>query len=586
MCEQKLQVPFVTLLPGSRFVTSFGVVEVVADNRAIPTASYPDNLKHLTRQWSSWKSKRDAQMNRVLATAAVRQRTRRYNLAASMSTNDSSHDNRTNARGLTQQAVWKIYFGGNPTLIPKSEWSAPSTLGPTRGDPMFPQDSYPDRIVECIQIPDQRKKFLGLDDNEWFGNDGNDTVSQDGPNRMGRLYLQRKLLTEPYKQEISVRCCPSCGVYFNSRPGIKFHIDSQVCKKAKARAQAAQKNLQEIEAIARRPPPSRRVPVKRAGKPKKKKEDSMYPQVWLSLGFHLLPNKTPTQLVYAPLKEEAPEEPPDMDVEEPDTVLRGLRATLQFVTMVQNVTLGPIYPEVFMSLGFIQPRKKRKRNDDGEEEDHTGELGRYRPRRKRRTLPKPPPPPKPLPPIIDVRALADEVDIGRYPSVKRYKGDDHQDKCFICHKVGTLYCCEFCTKAVHMECMLEKFTIKVPEPEDDFMCHRCIQYILQRRARAEKRRMRKQQLRDAMAVLPGEIPEDMKGMEYEYLASQGRDMSELLELIQDAQTRLRLALETENVNDIRRSFIESCERVGDDETAKNNHLHASEDTDQLWSEEV
>lgn len=567
VCEQKAAKPFPTLKPGSLFVTSFGVVQVVADDRAIPTATYPEDLKKLTRTWTGWKAKRDIQFNKIMAAAAVRQRTRRYQLAeVSASNHNGSSTN--NANRLTQQAVWKAYFGADPRKMPKSQWTTPDNLGPPREDPMFPKDSHPERIVECIQIPDERTKLLGLDEEAEGSTFASlkQTADQYNGKRTVRLFLQRKLLTEPYNPDMTVWSCPSCGQWFNSRPGIKFHLDGQVCKKVKAKVLAARESQQDIEKRARRPPVPK-LPIKRIPKPKqKKKEDSMYPQVWLSLAFRLLPNKTTTQLVYAPQKVEVPREP-EIAVEEPDIVLRGLRAQLQFVQKVQNVTLGPMYPEVFKSLKFKKPRqrKRKQRQQDGEEEEQNKieakDEGGYRPRRRRRTTAKPPPPPKPLPPIIDVRALADDVDCGRYPSVKRYKGDQHEEECYICKKGGTLYCCDFCNKAVHMDCMLEKFTIKIPEPEDDFMCHRCIQYVLQRRARAEKRRLRKQQLKEAMSSRQGEIPEDMKGMEYEYVASQGREVSELIELIQDAQTRLRLALEAEKVNDIRRSFIESCENL-------------------------
>jgi hypothetical protein len=93
---------------------------------------------------------------------------------------------------------------------------------------------------------------------------------------------------------------------------------------------------------------------------------------------------------------------------------------------------GAMYVEVYKALGFKRPRKQRKRKDDEDDydDDEKDRDGKYR-RRGRAKKIKPLPPPKPLPPIIDTRALADEVDLGRYPSMNRYKDDAHADICFI-----------------------------------------------------------------------------------------------------------------------------------------------------------
>jgi hypothetical protein len=306
---------------------------------------------------------------------------------------------------------------------------------------------------------------------------------------------------------------------------------------------------------------------------RRKKELGMYPEVLISLGFKLVKqdmlfddceqaSDNPIMLDYhAPVLGNG-----DLAVNPPDALLASLKA--QLVSQQRrsdDQKYGAMYVEVYKALGFKRPRKKRKKKgeDDNDNNDKDGS-GRIRKRRRAKKV-KPLPPPKPLPPIIDTSALADEVDSGRYPSMNRYKDDNHQDLCFICKDGGELLCCDFCTNAVHLACIRKKFTIKDPEPEDDFMCHRCIQCILQRRARAEKRRLRKQvkaeQKRELLAFEESQKnPEIEEGMEYQYLAQKGQEINELVEILQDAQFRLRQNMEGCKINNARRRMLGLCER--------------------------
>jgi hypothetical protein len=245
----------------------------------------------------------------------------------------------------------------------------------------------------------------------------------------------------------------------------------------------------------------------------------------------------------------------DLTVDPPDALLVHLKKRLvKEQRGADDQKYGSMYAQVFKSLGYKKPSQKREASSLNDNNIGTSK------RRRRATKMKPPPPPKPLPPIIDTRALADEVDSGRYPSLNRYKGDEHYDVCFICRDGGDLICCDFCRKAEHMKCIRRKFTVKDPEPEDDFMCHRCIQYVLQRRARAEKRRLEKQErdeVRKRQEALEERCrnPDIKKGREYEYLAARGQDVSELVELLQDAQVRLKQSLATTKMNNVRRRVM-------------------------------
>jgi hypothetical protein len=372
-----------------------------------------------------------------------------------------------------------------------------------------------------------------------------------------------------------------CGQRFTSVSGLRYHISGKVCtQKNKAAGQARKEQEEKVNvgtedilagkviqmyAVPRPRTASNKDTRKGRKRIRKKKDLGMYPEVLISLGFKLVKEdmkftddmKLPEPLELKKEKGEEAEElilQGDLTVDPPDALLSHLKKQLVATQRgADDQKYGSMYAEVFKALKFRKPRKKRNSNEN------ENDIGTSK-RRRRATKLKPPPPPKPLPPIIDTRALADEVDSGRYPSMYRYKGEVHLDICFICQDGGALVCCDFCNRAEHMKCIRKKFTVKDPEPEDDFMCHRCIQTILARRARAEKRRLEKQE-RDELRNQQEEMeesqqnPDITKGMEYEYLAARGQDTSEMVELLQDARVRLRQSLATARMNNVRRRIM-------------------------------
>lgn len=161
-----------------------------------------------------------------------------------------------------------------------------------------------------------------------------------------------------------------------------------------------------------------------------------------------------------------------------------------------------------------------------------------------------------------------------------------------------------------------KVSIRDPDTDDEFMCHRCIQTVLARRSRAEKRRITKlneslgvsgdtttgngnsigislEQAKNAAALKrevvwsqsefdahvatyskcptggPGGLiccepctqsystllNDTTKEMESQTVSTVGREVSELIELLYDAQVRLKQALDLANGNEVRRSLL-------------------------------
>jgi hypothetical protein len=201
--------------------------------------------------------------------------------------------------------------------------------------------------------------------------------------------------------------------------------------------------------------------------------------------------------------------------------------------------------------------------------------------------------------IVDVRTLVQEVDAGRYPTIQRFDGR-HDGYCAICKldfppKLPTtplllfvppsptewplnhVFPCNFCARSVHLACIRSKYIVKEPEPVEDFLCHHCINVILARRSRAEKRRQEKygdepssatDATSAAATVMIADSTNDeamdtvdlCKGVvanrEFECVAAQARQIGDLTELLRDSQSRLAIGLATEAMNQARRARLE------------------------------
>ena len=258
--------------------------------------------------------------------------------------------------------------------------------------------------------------------------------------------------------------------------------------------------------------------------------------------------------------------------------------------------------------------------DDNDDEEGMGigiGIGILKPKKRRRRKKSPIATPKKdlCPMIVDIRPLVEEIRAGRYPSIKEYNGD-HSDICLVCKNRGgdDMFFCEFCENAEHLSCVQTKVPIRPPESDEEFMCHKCIQTIMARRARAERRRQQK--LDEAMGKSPSEqdasstaltleearaatsvkdeivwnqeefdthvaslkkcpsggpggliccsfctsaysrlLSETTKEMDVQTVSSVGREVSELIQLLHDAQSRLQQAIDVSNGNDVRMSLL-------------------------------
>ena len=603
-----LTVPFATLAPGTQFLTStFGVVEVVRDDRDVPEPDAAFPLKQQVRSYSSSKTKLDHQLKRALATKMVHATMRRRQVNQLLS--------KKGGASCTPKSINQVYFSGN--YAPSKYSKFPQRLE----DPSLPAKAKPYRIVECISVPDVRDRLVGPQ------GDASD-IQPIAPFR-AKLFLPRHLLTERYTPNVPHHVCETCGRSFQSLPGIRYHAKGNVCttkrhaatveriershsilNKAKKQLKMLQKKgaqsirLDDEDALGA----LERRASKRSStggdedtmrshpktKRRRRKESSMYPQVLLHLGYKLIvKDKDKQRPSFSTLFATAPQaiassstgvtatattpstpildamlyraDNPDRHLP-PDDIVQDLQRQLKDI---QSQGGAAMYDQVFTSLQYKKAKasrskktaKRRKRKakqpppalDDPSEDDSSEVVPQSMEVEQNEA------PASNNVPIIDVDALLAEIESGRYPSMKRLQesneeeeDDPHDDYCAICKKGGELYCCDYCPVAEHIECVWAKF-YQIPEPEtsDDFLCHRCIGKILSKRRRAAKRtneKLLRQQQQKGTATMPNEN-------EYVQLAQTGTELADLVELLQDAKFRLTQSMERAKQNAARRRML-------------------------------
>ena len=551
-------VPCETLEPGSRFITQFGIVEVVKDDRAIPSATLPKDIKSLQKRFHSHKDRLERQQKRIQANFTLQSRLRRHRLHFLYQTKDWS-----------AQLMHRAYFGGQKgPALQKGEESLKWVH-----DPSFPPESFPDRIVECKLIPDERTKVVGEDDeNKVLSNN-----SPSGSLYASNLFLRRRLLVKPYVANISFYLCTICGAEYQSKDGFVYHVRSEICtRKQQSRRESAQEFSNGIEDRVTRALRTNRYADK---KRRRMQSVAVYPDIWRSLEFKRPYYVKPLEAIDL----DGDDDDENKNTDDEDEVVKRPEDTLEALRLLlrreKDQLLGAVYPSVWKSLGFAAYTKASKRKKQ------SAESARVQPRRTRKStrgddtsiadefstkvyLP-------PLP-IIDMQVLVDEADTGRYPSVRRFLGV-HDSECRVCKESnGTVHKCTFCRRVVHMVCARTKVGLQDPEPDDDFMCHSCIKYILARRRRAEKRRFQKQEYAllkaagrratEADAVEKRNAEEEQRNAEekaaemqfeseYHRVAYLGQELSEMMELLADARTRMNQLAESSRANDIRRSLL-------------------------------
>jgi hypothetical protein len=591
VCEQKLSettstTPYATIAPGQCYVTPYGIVQVIYDDRATPTAvvENQEQAKSKLKLYYSALSKREARYQKQFLNVAVISQARRLLL---------QRDYERNQGNVDARAIRNIYEVCGSVFAP----SPRSALD----DPSAPPESHPDRIVEGLLIPDQRPRYLGpRRSNETDATPQQDftlleglATTTDPTAALPKIFLPRRLLTTLYTPEATRYYCPCCFQCFASKPGYKYHVQEEgACRsKLQAKASAWAEQRRTIDARARqfvaRYDASTHPLV-----PKKKHPPPLAGRADTAADPSVIPRKKPKKVSVLPADEPPAMPEDDLDassstlLHEPDT--NDLDAS-NFVSpdvvlaqledefyRLQGSMLGPMYSSIWKALGYRKPVTKPKRKRAKRDAAVAVPAASTTPSTDHADLA-----------IVDIYPLVQEVDAGRYPSMKRYRGEHREDQCSICKEgdlvdgvdEGKLIPCNFCSQVEHFSCAQTKFILKYPEPGDDFMCHNCIGIIAARRMRAEKRRLEKLQSNEESSPMksvplqeqqysstdPARLKElhaltsgVVRNREFDCVAAQGSRLQELSVLLRDAKTRLTVRLEVMKMNQMRHSLIETA----------------------------
>ena len=98
--------PFPTLHPGQKFVTPFGVVEVLKDDRAIPTAILPANIQDQYRKYQKYK-----------VTDSIREMGRYVKRAGKLRVRRNAINSLYTKGKVNRRSIFEAYFGGDPEHI-------------------------------------------------------------------------------------------------------------------------------------------------------------------------------------------------------------------------------------------------------------------------------------------------------------------------------------------------------------------------------------------------------------------------------------------------------------------------------------
>eukprot|EP00978_Attheya_sp_CCMP212_P007759 scaffold18060_cov55-Attheya_sp.AAC.1 len=592
------------LSKGDRFVTKWGVVEVVSDPYTTPLV---DN----TMTEASWREKR--KQKKKLESKAKQNEKRFWVNAAGNRLRRLMLQNLYLAAGrspnIRQNEIWKAYLG-HYTPPEQSEYT-PSQTEQNEG---FVEGA--DRIVECIFVSDERQKVYDLEskkNSEDVLPSRQSTVDLVSAPPM-RLYLPRRDLCHHYTAVKPVFCCSKCGQDYISRP--REHVRENVCEeRAKREAEKRQEVVEQVDDLVRkrwtrvenrkakdREKTQQKTIKKIKKEPPRDLFPSMYPQVFESLGFRfgsIEKNSNSRERLRRQVREMKMKAK-----EQAQNIRRRLREKLKQHNAAPNRR---------------SKAKKRKKEDTVEENECAPPK-----RRQRRQYDVTPlkeemiqVPPKDLlcDVIIDVSVFSEEIDKGRYPSIQRFHGN-HDDTCNICRneESGRLYKCAVCSNSQHIPCMMTVAFLRNPDPgpDDDFFCVECIRTIVRRRDRAEQRIIEKQQkmLEESGEVnrsahhdskeekerkMPG-CPQGGPGgllcckecstlyerhmltlsvdIERKNVEKEAKQLQELIELAEHAECRLRQMLEESEANKKRRRYLllekDSDEIESDDRVSEVN----------------
>jgi len=616
-------VAFQTLQPGEKFVTKYGVVEVVDDSRATPiSTALPNNMAARIKKYKAHVARAQTRQDALQLRRKIKS-TVRQNLVLEL------HQlGKWNPKEI--DIVLRGQVPGKPYRPPRAVEPDP----PKVEDPTRPRDSMPDRIVTCEMISDERKRFEYDSDGEEIELIGVNSAFSEGT----LLYLRRRELTNTYESTMPVYTCHHCGMRFGSNSGRSYHVTNRVCITKMEKANRAREDkLDTIEAEAngmvRRHETHRKRTIElvhsvlseiRTGKrvkaltPRKKdlkkyrENPPIYPDVWLKLGFKLLPRgsqrkhisafkgrstSTAEKHEKAAIGRAYVKRQRTVDYEDDPRV--ELQRMMWEYSILKGKLIGPLYNGIAEALGFEKPKKTKPQAVFSIPKPIVVRVKKTKkkvkkPKKKKKKKVEIE---KPIPQIVDPSKLVEELEAGRYPSYKPMPSDTERPAfcclcntscrkmpptgCFrLCDACGHNRCCKeplinctYCKNRFHWSCAEERWTMKKYETGETVLCPLCIGILISRRKRAEKRRIESLMMKNPNEVLKNlTSTEDEQALdnsilakscvedrEYESVAAQLIRVNELDVIVRDASVRMSNLLLTQEMNAKRREFIDPFE---------------------------
>ena len=241
---------------GEQFVTKFGIVEVIADDRFpdepdVSTAGDAISVRAFLGRQERYHERKMLVMDQI----ATGTRYRREEL------NKLYSESRASGTSLPQNKVWDLYCQSltcKQLLTEGLSWvcSNNDSVKDKRfdtgeeHDPRYPNEYSPNRIVECKLISDGRDVMLFSSDND---QDGFNTTrsapsNTDNPSQM-RLFLARRELMKGYDASRTVFKCSRSGHTSTYREGVTRYLD--ICQEKKDKKKnASQHRIEAIENMA------------------------------------------------------------------------------------------------------------------------------------------------------------------------------------------------------------------------------------------------------------------------------------------------------------------------------------------------
>jgi len=251
---------------GAQFITKFGIVEVIADDR-LPEDHCKSTIdKNAVRSFLKRRDRFHERKLLVTDQVAAGTRSRREELQKMYLESKSTING--NGTSLPQQKVWALYC---KSLTPKQilteglSWvcgnaaleKASRIQTGLEEDPRSPKDHYLDRIVECKLVQDERDVLVATIGDRTSSDDAHESNDLEfrreipsnpkNPFPM-RLFLSRRELTREFDSSKPNYKCDSCGKEYTYRSGIIIHMTACKAKKENDK----EKRHRHIEAIESR----------------------------------------------------------------------------------------------------------------------------------------------------------------------------------------------------------------------------------------------------------------------------------------------------------------------------------------------